>query len=255
MALLHCTFSTRALWAAAPVVALTAIGAAPVNADVLAVNGTLRDFKQSHPDMEYQVTQLDPGIVESTLGLDGKPVYTGLPGNPSTTGEANFDQWYRDVDGINQSIQLQLVADNTITADNRVYTYQSDAFYPIDNQMFGNEGNEHNYYMTYELHTQVLYQGGETLWFGGDDDLWVFINGKLEVDLGGVHRLKTFKVNMDDLGLTPGEVYSYDLFYAERHTKEAQIRFDILSIPTPGTMATALFGAGALCLPSRRRRA
>jgi fibro-slime domain-containing protein len=35
--------------------------------------------------------------------------------------------------------------------------------------------------------------------------VWVFINNKLVVDIGGQHKKIKKSVNLDDLGLTPGE--------------------------------------------------
>ncbi|MBW2455262.1 MAG: fibro-slime domain-containing protein, partial [Deltaproteobacteria bacterium] len=71
------------------------------------LHGTIRDFQQAHPDFEY-VIQDDLGIVEEDLGPDGKPVYAGNPTTPTTTGQENFDQWYRDVDGVNIAIPLAI---------------------------------------------------------------------------------------------------------------------------------------------------
>ena len=53
-------------------------------ADTINLTGTIRDFNDTHPDMENGVGS-DPGIVLSTLGADGKPIYAGTTGNPTTT--------------------------------------------------------------------------------------------------------------------------------------------------------------------------
>ena len=104
--------------------------------DSIIMGGVVRDFQDTHRDFEYIIAS-DPGIVESTLGGDGKPVYAGLTGNPTTHSELEFDQWYND-DIVNLSVPLSITLDNTITPDPLVYTFDDQAFFPIDNDLFGN---------------------------------------------------------------------------------------------------------------------
>ena len=94
----------------------------------------------------------------------------------------------------------------------------------------GTDGKQHDFGFTTEIHTQFKYAGGEQFTFTGDDDLWVFINKKLAIDLGGLHSPETSTVALDAsaamLGLAQGGVYPLDLFHAERHTEGSTFRVD-----------------------------
>jgi len=178
------------------------------------LTGTVRDFKDNHPDFEkYNGAEL--GIIADQLGADMKPVYKGGQGL-KTSGKANFDQWFNDVDGVNTKTQLTI--ELVDTDGDGIYSYSSSAFFPIDNQLFGNQGRNHNFHFTFELHTKFTYEAGQIFSFTGDDDIWVFINGQLMIDLGGTHGPLTGSVELDKLGLTIGNTYALDFFFAERHT-------------------------------------
>jgi fibro-slime domain-containing protein len=188
--------------------------------------GVVRDFSSSHPDFERpQPFFAETGIVKTDLGADLKPVFNGPTG--TTTSQADFDQWYRDTPGVNQPMPLSITLTESAPG---VFTFDDGDFFPIDGQLLGDEGNAHNYHFTYEIHAEFTYEGGEVFTFTGDDDLFTFINGKLAIDLGGVHGPMSATIDLDQqasaLGIDVGGTYSLDFFFAERHTTQSNFRID-----------------------------
>jgi len=115
----------------------------------------------------------------------------------------------------------------------------------------GSDGVRHNFAFTSELHYPFTYDASKppTFDFTGDDDVWVFINGHLAVDLGGIHAATNGSVTLDaahatQFGLVNGGMYSIDMFQAERFTKQSTYRLTLSGFVHALTTCTPICGDG-----------
>ncbi len=223
----------------------------------LVMPAKIRDFKESntpggHPDFQNYgwTTPSSPNAVypsidvtgsKSTFPLDNRNPKLRGPGK-HFSGATNFDDWYNDRDStINRPFLIGLTFN---VYENCLFVYSNTAFFPIDDggdfysttvppqATFGHLQSkylQHNFSFTMEFHTTFTYVKGadQVFTFNGDDDVWVYINDSLVIDLGGLHPPRRESVNLDQLKpgfLRDGNKYTLDFFSAERHTGSSQIQ-------------------------------
>jgi fibro-slime domain-containing protein len=171
----------------------------------------------------------------------------GNSGAGSIDSPSTFAQWFRDELGVNLSSTLNLTlvrqADGSLWFSSKDQEpYKSiGGFFPIDGQLFGNPpfpyvpgAPDHNFNLTYETHAGFQYQASAnpTVFIRSDDDVWLFIDGKLALAMAGVHWGIYQNLDLGRLRLRDGQLYSFDLFYAERQCCEAileiRVNFDLV---------------------------
>lgn len=104
-------------------------------------------------------------------------------------------------------------------------------FYPLDKLGYEQSGlltktsaidSTHNGSFTLRGESQFVYNKDSNLYFTftGDDDVYMYINGVLALDLGGAHGRNTKTVNLNEVadkcGLVDGQVATFTFFYMER---------------------------------------
>ena len=200
------------------------------------------------PVFRYDGTGLNPVTGTDPNNRCGAPA-ADPDRSKQFTSAADFAQWYTDGSGKSFRINdTMLRLNRTGAAGNYSYVFDSAAdapysslggFFPIDGRGFGNEGQDtsgkvHNFAFTSELRYWFTYDATKspTLNFSGDDDVWVFVNGKLALDIGGLHSIQGGSFTIDAakataLGLQDKLLYEVALFHAERHTDASNFKLTL----------------------------
>jgi fibro-slime domain-containing protein len=249
---------------------------------------TPSDFE---PDSTGCPLGLCVGMVADDLDSEGKPVYTGLTDEGvEIESPTSFEQWYRTTPNVNHATAGKLALWKT-DEGSYVNRYGAGGepwrpgvdgnplFFPVDDDPFSpaeelsiaqvpefydpslpvdvdDNGQErmHNFSFTSEVRYWFKYESDQSyqLDFVGDDDVWVFINKKLAVDLGGLHPPAPGSVTLDEttaaeLGnMTSGNVYEVVVFHAERHTTASSYKLTLSGFNTAPTSCVPECGDGVV---------
>lgn len=87
---------------------------------------------------------------------------------------------------------------------------------------------DNNQMFCLESHSKFRYRKGLEFYFRAADDMWVFIDNTLAVDLGGLHLAAPATVNLDQFmgengTLVVGEWYDIDIFHCNRRSDMSSI--------------------------------
>jgi fibro-slime domain-containing protein len=206
-------------------------------------------------DFGTQCCSTSTDLVKAQLGPSGLPVY-----NPSAS---NGGFVLTDLDANGQLTWWSPTLNSRVTASGTgtITTPVSDAsFYPPD----GSGTSDANGFLTAVFSGVMTLPVAETVsfTFGGDDDMFLYVDGQIVGQLGGVHGFET--ATPTTALLSAGD-HTFTAFYADRAQTGAQTFFTINTagltvspnvpgVPEPASWALMLLGFGGIGSIMRRSR-
>ena len=182
------------------------------------------------------------GMVDSLLSPEG---YPQLGENLCSNGD--IEQWWNPDNPAGGFAGVKDTVLDFAFKGGSVYLYATHAmgFFPMggcDEGTGNNTGTEckgqKNYAFGLHLHHEFTYAREaareQTFNFSGDDDVFVFLNGHLVLDIGGIHQPQSDAFNFfaagEEIGLKDGDDAYIDFFIAERSPSGSQA---VISLSLP----------------------
>jgi fibro-slime domain-containing protein len=154
------------------------------------------------------------GLVKDSLDADGLPIWTGKIACDIGVAADGPGNWFKPGRARSEATIRVVLANSGKQGE---WSYSNTNFFPLDTvtsivpRILPNYG----FCLHYQFEAENV--PGASITVSGDDDIWLFAQKRLALDLGGQHAPDTARLEFWKLGLAQGRTIKLDLFQCERH--------------------------------------